>query len=148
VEHFSQEKMIKSSKLLIILLATLAFHLKAQTEEEETWNYFQSGGDWPEICGYGQRQSPINIQTTMVKPCGNSRNMTILFLNQTVNTSLIYQDNTLRESIREQVGFLHAPDMNNVVQKYVLSNIHFHTFSEHHIDGRPSMLEMHMVKKT
>ena len=134
---------VVSCFLFILILGKIL----CQEAEVQTWGYSENGHDWASTCRLGTRQSPINILKDDVRNCRIiNPEVSLSFLNTQVKTVLKLEDQTLRDSLSEKVAFLTAPDLNGVVQSYVLSNIHFHTYSEHQLDSVNAKLEMHMVR--
>jgi carbonic anhydrase len=124
---------------------------------EAEWSY--SGDTGPEhwgenftLCGIGRNQSPINItpddhtldiskivtepQTTASKPIG--------FL--TINPN--YQEVPLRiinNGHTVEVEYEPGSEMTVLGRTFGLKQFHFHSLSEHQIDGASFPLEMHLV---
>jgi carbonic anhydrase len=135
-------------KIVVVLLLFFCCSVWAEggNSQVETWGYSENGNDWAGTCKSGIRQSPINVLSKDVGSCKilNS-DVSLTFLNTEVEAILKLEDQTLRESFTNKIAFLTAPDLNGIVQSYSLSNLHFHTYSEHQVDSVNSKLEMHLV---
>ncbi len=98
---------------------------------------------WANLCGDlwldcdGNSQSPINIVTTTVLEVGDINNINI---NYNDSATEIINTGTTVEFVYD-VGSLAS--LNNI--DYNLIQFHFHTGSEHTIDGQRAPMEMHLV---
>jgi carbonic anhydrase len=114
----------------------------AANEGGSSWGYVGAGGpeDWGElspeysVCGLGQEQSPINLS----QPIQADLNA-IAFNYQPIPLRLIHNGHTLQINI----------DPGNTIvldnKTYTLKQFHFHTPSEHTIDGAAFPMELHLV---
>jgi len=90
-------------------------------------------------CGEGQSQSPINIVTSTVVEDGDINNINI---NYDESTTEIINTGSTVEFVYDAGSYA---SMNNI--DYGLIQFHFHTGSEHTIDGNRSPMEMHLVHR-
>jgi len=90
-------------------------------------------------CGKGQSQSPINIITNSVVGDGDINNININY--DESSTEIINTGSTV-EFVYDKGS---SADMNNI--EYDLIQFHFHTGSEHTIDGKRAPMEMHLVHR-
>ncbi len=118
------------------------------------WGY--SGEDGPAnweslspvyaLCGEGKGQSPINIEKGSVQ--GNA-NWTFDYKNTSLHIAhnehmddILDNGHTIQVTVDEGSTFIFAG------KSYSLKQFHFHTPSEHQIDGKNLPMEMHMVHQS
>ncbi|KIP76534.1 MULTISPECIES: carbonic anhydrase [Vibrio] len=123
---------MKKSLLAIGLLLSSAAHAEHWGYEGENGPEFW--GKFSEDCQQGKNQSPVNIQSTVL---GIMDEIHINYLGHAV--SAIDNGHTLQASV-EGNNTLLVDD-----KKYTLSQFHFHTPSENHINGEEYPLEAHFV---
>lgn len=150
IQQYYVERQMKIDKLsvfvsVICLLFTIQFSVfpQEQHKKEKThWSYSGKEGPehWSELnpeyspCNNGYSQSPINISRTYLtklKP---------LSLNyKSAGIDLINNGHTIEERIK--------PGSNAIIdgQKYNLLQFHFHTPSEHTVNGKHYPMELHLV---
>ena len=116
----------------------------AEHGAEHSWGYTGTGAahNWGDlqrdfsVCKTGSEQSPVNIdrlQQTDLPPLQTN-----------------YQDNVLRvvnNGHTVQVNFDPGSTLSVGGQTYELLQFHFHTPSEHYINGASSPMEVHLVHK-
>lgn len=106
------------------------------------WSYVEAGApqQWGslhpdfELCGNGTEQSPINITQYLqsdLPPLKLEYKPTPL--------------NVMNNGHALQVNYEEHSGMSVGDQKYTLKQIHFHTPSEHYLDGSPYPMEAHLV---
>lgn len=110
---------------------------KEGKEEKHAWNYKQNGKDWTGLCVSGKKQSPINIETASTKSSQSPTNLQVEYKPMATAT-IVNNGHTLQ--VTNQFGSIKFQD-----QTYKVLQFHFHTPSEHQIDGRSSDMEMHIV---
>ena len=113
-----------------------------------SWNYSHHGHDWEGLCAQGHKQTPINIDSSIVKEIKYSdpEHLELHFLFKSVklhsevtNTSYI---------IRGDMGFLTIYKNNRPwLDRIKIINVHFHSPAENQINGEEFDLEMHLVTK-
>lgn len=112
-------------------------------EQTVHWNY---GGPhnptrWGELspeywtCGAGNNQSPVDLKASKTVP-GASR---IAFQYQPTPLEIINNGHTV------QVNYAPGSDAQIDGKSYELKQFHFHTPSEHTVDGKASAMELHLV---
>ncbi|MFZ3504907.1 carbonic anhydrase [Vibrio harveyi] len=123
---------MKKSLLAISLLLSSAAHAAHWGYEGENGPEFW--GKFSEDCQQGKNQSPVNIQSTVL---GIMDEININYLGDAV--SAIDNGHTLQANV-EGNNTLLVDD-----KKFTLSQFHFHTPSENHINGKEYPLEAHFV---
>ncbi|KAL0566797.1 hypothetical protein V5O48_015202 [Marasmius crinis-equi] len=87
-------------------------------------------------CGTGQRQSPINLNDSIPEP-------------PPVEVSIPYTKEAVFENLGQTLEVMNVTGTTTFNDtKYNLKQFHFHTPSEHRINGEYHPLEMHMVHQT
>ncbi|WP_238700258.1 carbonic anhydrase [Helicobacter jaachi] len=105
------------------------------------WGYGEENGpkQWGklgfETCANGKAQSPINI---IVKDTKKAKNA-LSFAYKSDSQNIVNNGHSL------QVNFDKQGTITFKKKKYNLVQLHFHTPSENHIDGKEYPLEMHLV---
>lgn len=127
-----------------IILATLSV-LGYAAKHDSVWGYSQSDGptQWVEhypICGKGQSQSPIDIETarikSRVKPSIITTSFKPMMLNIMNNGHTIEVKSTVKNAFT--VG----------AQTYQVLQFHFHHHSENTLNGKSFPMEAHIVAKS
>ncbi|KAN0068557.1 Alpha carbonic anhydrase [Elaphomyces granulatus] len=89
------------------------------------------------LCARGKRQSPIDVQSAQSAPAPGD----------TLNVHIPVQDGTL-----ENLGTMIEVIVNGTTtfgnETFATAQFHFHSSSEHYIDGQPYPLEMHIVHES
>ncbi|MEJ8809696.1 carbonic anhydrase family protein [Variovorax ureilyticus] len=133
---------------LVAGLLVSALTLGASAAEHAHWSYRSGTGpaQWAaldpdnQLCKSGLQQSPIALKTRESKRL-NEHDISIhygLAKGQWVNNGHTIQFN------------VDGPASNTVAYKagsYALAQLHFHTPSEHHLNGKSFPMEMHLVNK-
>jgi carbonic anhydrase len=112
--------------------------------DKDHWSYSGKTGPahWGKMkmewanCGYGKRQSPINLEWASPEPGAP--------------IELYYRSSTLRvidNGHTIQVNFPKGSYSNIRGERYELLQLHFHSSSEHTLSGRPYPMELHLVHK-
>lgn len=108
------------------------------------WNYTDKGpNDWHslhsewKICSLGKEQSPINISS--LQAIDKVNNLTLGYRSDSKN--VVNNGHSL------QLNFDNTSYVSFNSTKYNLLQAHFHTPSEHHLDGIKYPLEGHLVHK-
>jgi carbonic anhydrase len=115
-------------------------------ENDPHWTYEGEAGPehWAELspkyekCGTGTRQTPIDLASSEVVPMGLED---VEFQYATAGASVVNNGHTVQVNV---------PEGNAIVLdgvSYGLVQFHFHTPSEHTIDGASYPLELHLVHK-
>ncbi len=145
---------LRSSLCMLIALTPLLFlsTLAAENQHVQTvhtkdhpahWDYLgvKSASHWSMLskeymgCETGNRQSPIDITTTH----HGDHQQNLVFHYKTSQLHEINNGHTIQVS---HVSGCHV-DLND--REYKLRQFHFHSPSEHHIDGKTYPMEMHLV---
>ena len=128
--------------MLLILLVFVVY-----TKQRE-WSYEESTGPeyWGELassnraCAKGSEQSPINIVSSQVKEEKRSSGKQIKY--EPATFTLLNNGHTIQANA--------TTENNSIVvegKEYKLSEFHFHTPSEHQLNGQNYDLEIHFVHK-
>ena len=124
----------------------------ALTNEHGEWGYDDHAGGpacWSSVnkgsnsC-LGSSQSPIDIT-------GWESNTTLPSLSYTpslTETSIEYNGHTIKFNIDPGTFITYGQTTNGLFDDYTLSQFHFHTNSEHQVDGNHAPLETHFVHKS
>lgn len=144
-------KFLTSAAMLVLLASTVAYAAPASKSESEAphWSYDGSTGPehWAHLnaeyaaCSAGVEQSPIDIHSDEANKSGNKTKVTVHYKPTTFtfgNSGHTIQANTSSAANQLTIGDT----------KYTLAQFHFHTPSEHLIDGKTSPLELHFVHKS
>lgn len=126
-----------------ILLAALLLPPMAMAEDAVHWSHSGATGPehWAELakdfetCAIGKKQSPIDL-----KDAEGETELTLEY--KAVPLSIVNTGHTVQVSGVGEGGF----DLND--KEYDLVQGHFHTPSEHAVNGKKYPLEMHLVHKT
>jgi carbonic anhydrase len=116
----------------------------AAAGEELEWDYAGLGPDrwaelFPEFCA-GQAQSPIDIDTGAA--AGVQGPSLRLVYDRTARLEVVNTGETVRADLPAGAGHLLVDG-----ERYDLLQFHFHTPSEHELDGRRFALELHLVHR-
>ncbi|XP_058005250.1 alpha carbonic anhydrase 7-like [Hevea brasiliensis] len=130
--------------LLLLTLPTGSL----QVEDEKEFDYGERGPDrWGELdpewstCSTGSMQSPINLQDEKAEEVSYLGK-----LNRTYRPSNATLKNSGHDMELEWENGAGTLEINGI--EYVLKQCHWHTPSEHTIDGRNFSLELHMVHES
>ena len=139
----------RPSSVAAALLA-LAFCLGAYAQEHAHWSYNDHAGTGPshwgalnqenQLCKTGLQQSPIALQTRNARRL-SERDIALHF--GTANGELVNNGHTIQFNVADAAA-------NSVAYKgvsYALAQFHFHTPSEHRLNGKSFPMEMHLVNK-
>ncbi|CAM8959132.1 hypothetical protein QQ045_002956 [Rhodiola kirilowii] len=104
------------------------------------FGYSESNGPdkWGSTCANGKAQSPINIVTDNVVKNGKLKPLVRYYL--ATNATLINSGYNIGMKYNHDVGVLNVEGKN-----YTLAQMHWHTPSEHQIDGEQFPAELHLV---
>ncbi len=118
------------------------------------WDYESAGGPsaWGQIspkyatCGAGQSQSPIDISTTSVAELpplqAQYRSVSLHIVHHAHKADVVNTGHTI------QINYPDADSLSVGTETFGLLQYHFHSPSEHTVNGRHSPMEMHMVHKS
>ncbi|EAS01404.2 eukaryotic-type carbonate dehydratase (macronuclear) [Tetrahymena thermophila SB210] len=111
-----------------------------------SYTYDQHGSDWPATCTTGQRQSPINIETYLINDTPECYNVDFQYMGK-FNAQTLQNGHTLQTSVGNSLPFFEIDfaDAYGVKATYRAIQFHFHSLSEHTIDGEHFDLELHIV---
>lgn len=162
--HLTQNKGDSMQKIVLagfLALLLVVFNSSAESKEESAGHGASSGGhgsgaavhwgydgsDGPQnwgnlseayaLCGKGKNQSPINITWSADVDLDN-----IEFFYQNSPLSIVNNGHTI------QVNYRPGSYIKIAGQTYELLQFHFHSQSEHLVNGKHSELEMHLVHKS
>jgi carbonic anhydrase len=91
------------------------------------------------VCGNGKSQSPINLSSRTAKP---GKNGAFKINYETDTVALLNNGHTVQADVSDT-----ADTMSLDGAAYTLAQFHFHTPSEHTVDGKYYPLEIHFVNK-
>lgn len=134
----------KCSAITATLLLSLAFPLLAADKDTHYWSYEgESGPDhWGELspdflmCSEGWNQSPINLVDDV-----HAGLPALEFEYYSANINEINNGHSIQQNISPG-SFLRLPEKN---LSFELKQFHFHSPSEHTIDGKSFAMEIHFV---
>lgn len=135
------------TRIAIAALGTLLLTSTASANEPPHWTYQGKTGasQWAHleadyaVCGTGQRQSPINIETRKVT---GTTAQAIDLSYAPANAEVINNGHTI------QVAPANGGTLTIDGVQYKLAQFHFHTPSEEKIDGKSYPLVAHLVHKS
>lgn len=134
----------KYSAILSALLLCLAFPLSASEKSKHYWSYEGESGPehWGELspdflmCSEGWNQSPINLVNDV------DANLPALEFNYfSANINEVNNGHSIQQNMNPG-SFLRVPEKN---LEFGLKQFHFHSPSEHTIDGKSFAMEVHFV---
>uniref|UniRef100_A0ACD5WMD3 Uncharacterized protein n=1 Tax=Avena sativa TaxID=4498 RepID=A0ACD5WMD3_AVESA len=139
---------VSALQLLLLLLAVVpAARAQQETEDELEFSYVSGSENGPEnwgnikeewaTCGTGRMQSPIDL------PLSASASGDLTYLNHTyrpAEASLVNRGHDIQVKFAAAAGTLW---INGTA--YHLRQLHWHSPSEHTVDGRRYDMELHMV---
>ncbi len=131
--------------IAITLAGTVLLGQNAFAEEQVKWGYHgdKSFEDWGKLdaaystCTEGTEQSPINISEYMTAELA-----TLKPNYQPGDATVVHNGHTI------QVDFPDGQTLQAGDTEYHLKQLHFHTPSEHYLDGSPYPMEVHFVHQT
>ncbi len=120
---------------------------KTSKEKNTNWSYEGTTGPehWGElkpeykICLNGQEQSPINIKTEQIKHKNDNKNH-LQMSYQPISFSIKNNGHSIEGKANSSDNYLTLGN-----NRYTLKQFHFHTPSEHQIEGKPADMELHLV---
>lgn len=130
-----------------MLLGTLISLSKVQATEPKTdWSYEGKTGPkyWGELdpnfkmCSAGKQQSPINIELSQVNMEARPNILEIQYTPSAV--SVINDGHTIQANVHSEINRILLGG-----QEYTLQQFHFHTPSEHQLNGKNKAMELHLV---
>jgi carbonic anhydrase len=127
---------------------------KPHDESLPEWSYHEEDGPdaWGalegyEMCGTGQQQTPIDLVTTAVESVPLSEMpLSMANYDQSVDLVLLNNGHTLQVVVASEMGQA-DPQVTFEDKTYYLVQFHYHTTSEHTLDGASSLFELHFVHK-
>ncbi|XP_003565803.1 alpha carbonic anhydrase 7 [Brachypodium distachyon] len=146
---------------LILVVAAASFLAVALSHLDDHWSgpgYGYTPGSWdgPEnwgklspkyrLCGEGKKQSPINIVTAQAIPNPNLDTLARVYAASNATLINTGKDITMTFPDNQQVGTINITSAADGSKKvFTFKVIHWHSPSEHTIDGRRFPLELHLV---
>ncbi|WP_307893507.1 carbonic anhydrase [Bacillus swezeyi] len=118
------------------------------TNEEVHWSYEEEAGPehWGELkqansaCINGSEQSPIHIDVSQVKTDRHLDNIQIQY--ESAPFTLVNNGHTIQANARAKSSSIFIEG-----HQYKLVQFHFHTPSEHQLNGKSYAMELHLVHK-
>lgn len=112
------------------------------------WSYQGETGPehWGELdplyaqCIQGKEQSPVNIESSKVKSSGELKNHSIHYV--PTDFSLVHNGHTIQANAKTANNHISVEG-----EEYKLIQFHFHTPSEHQVNGQNYDMELHLVHK-
>jgi len=155
-----------TAKCLIALASICSTSMVTASGKGVHWSY--AGADGPSkwsslapeysLCGGGINQSPINIlkpaQSTLFKLEFNYGNVPLQIVNNGHTIQINYNTTTSHDSSSiklegETYNLPSATSYNSYIsisgEEYRLLQVHFHSPSEHQVNGKPYPMEAHLV---
>lgn len=127
-----------SCRILGAAFLAIALNNGAAAEEGRSWHYGPSGDDssWGGVCASGTEQSPIALndwnKSGQVRPI-----------------SFAYKMGSKATIANNGYTLVVSPEAENTIEvggeSYRLAQFHFHTLSEHLIEGKRYPMEVHLV---
>ena len=126
----------------------------SHAERPVHWTYTEEGGaaNWGTLspayalCNEGKQQSPVDIVQSTVKGSGtwslNYKSTTLNIAHTEHMEEIVDNGHTIQVTVDEGSSLTYAG------KSYHLKQFHFHTPSEHTIDGQHLPMEMHMVHQS
>ena len=96
-------------------------------------------------CGAGKRQSPVDLRGA--KPAGLTQLLTSFRPAELRVVHHEHMADVVNTGHSVQVNTPNGDTLTVGEEKFLLLQYHFHSPSEHHVDGRPFPAEMHLVHK-
>ena len=127
--------MMKKFEFLLLFLNIIL--MKAEI------GYLKQGADWGGICSNGTQQSPIDINTDNIIKCDPNMMIDIRWSNSNITNVTHNLGETFK--IFGNFSTIYASDFDGDVYGYDALQFHFHSPSEHTINGIHTDLEMHVV---
>jgi len=134
----------------VAALLALTLSLGAYAEEHAHWSYNDSAGTGPSrwgalnpdnrLCKVGLQQSPIALHARNATHL-TDRDVALHFGG--AKGELVNNGHTIQFNVADAA----ANTVSYKTGTYALSQFHFHTPSEHHLDGKSFPMEMHLVNK-
>jgi len=128
--------------IFFILSSPIIAHICHDAHSCISFNYAQQGKDWTGICSHGKHQSPINIDTKHAT-CDSHLRLDLNFIQglHVFNTT----SNGYSLSVHDEVSSLTATDIEGHLFESTAHEFHFHSPSEHTLNGKQFDLELHIV---
>lgn len=135
------------SSIIYILSLLLIIFLQNANADSAHWSYEgkEGPGNWAnlnpnfKVCKDGKRQSPINIKSSEVKKDEAIKELSLHYKETPLN--ILNNGHTIQVNYEPGSSMLVGSDV------YELLQFHFHTPSEHLIDGKSADMEVHLVHK-
>lgn len=109
---------------------------------DEDYSYTKRGSDWKGECKTGEEQSPIDIEA-IKGYCDKSMQFDFNLAKDPIKTTIVH--NKHRLTADGEFAKLYATDVDGVLAGYNAFNLHFHSPSEHKIEGTAFDAEMHVM---
>ena len=127
--------------------ATNNVHIQPNQEKEPHWGYggVDNPTKWGELspefaaCENGQNQSPVDIHSVEISPVHQATSARIEFNYQPTPLEIVNNGHTI------QVNYAEGSSVKIDGQEYKLKQFHFHTPSEHTVNGEAYAMEGHLV---
>jgi carbonic anhydrase len=155
------KQMLQLLSVLGLILAANVASVNGASDSEQTWSYDGSGAPhfWDELdpenhnlCGTGKIQSPINLgNDPETQDFVTEKPITAVSVNWSDKTDFKGSDLVLKNygyTVQVQGTFGDNYTTEYLGETFKLLQFHFHTPSEHRVDGDFSPLEVHFVHKT
>jgi carbonic anhydrase len=127
--------MAKGHISLTLLILILTFHVS------DAWDYQEGGDDWGGVCSTGRKQSPINLADSVVTKTSGDQSIlkaTFDLVGEFKGSCILTSEGVFM--MNYNYGSIQINS--NLV---TLGNIHFHSPSEHKINGKALDLELHLT---
>ena len=127
-------------KLAIISLLSLFWQARCPAVD------YNDQQNWEGSCNIGQIQSPIDINTKMLQFCPNIGYYKITLMCEDFPQVVVNHADMTINTLGGGYIFIFDP-ITNVYEAYEGYSFHFHTPSEHIVNGRSMDLEIHLKMK-
>ncbi|MFD0587390.1 carbonic anhydrase [Paenibacillus sp. GCM10027627] len=145
-------KVLTGAVLLALSASAIVYAEPSATKSEvgsPHWSYEGSTGPghWGDLspdyaaCKTGKEQSPINIKTFQANESGANEKVKVQY--KTTAFTFGHNGHTIQANTASTANQLTIGG-----KAYTLAQFHFHTPSEHEINGKSSPLELHLVHKS
>jgi carbonic anhydrase len=123
------------------ILALVSIYIQQISSQTSEWDYFEGGDDWTGICASGSSQSPIDLKDSIVTKITSEDDKYSVTLNLVGDfTAEWAQGDTGSLGISGSFGSVKIND-----KTISVTNFHFHSPSEHTINGDYLDIELHFI---
>lgn len=123
------------------ILALSSLFIQQSSGQNSNWDYFKGGDDWTGVCSSGDSQSPIDLKDSIVTKITSDDDV------MTVKLDFVGKfTGQFAKSTSGSLGFAGSFGTVEINDKKVsITNFHFHSPSEHTINGKYLDIELHFI---